>query len=355
MKKISVGILGATGVVGQQYLCLLQNHPWFEITFLASSENSAGKTYSESVQNRWHAETALNDHLAGQTVYPLGDIPKAKACRLVFSALPNDAAAIFEHKYAEAGIPVVSNSSHHRMDSDVPVLIPEVNADHLDIISSQRLKRGWHQGFIVVKPNCSLQSFLIPLSALHKQFPISKLAITTMQAASGAGFPGVPSLNILENIIPYIPKEEEKTEIETLKILGALVGSEIKPTETVKISSHCNRVPVLDGHMACVSVAFEIKPTREQILNLWNSFQSEPQWLQLPSAPKKPIIYRQEPDRPQPRLDRNCENGMAVSVGRLRDCNLFDYRFIGLSHNTMRGAAGGGILNAELLVKKGWI
>lgn len=356
MKKIPVGILGATGMVGQQYLQLLANHPWFEVCFLASSELSAGKTYAEAVSGRWHMHIPIPERFLNLPVHRMDEIELAKkSCHFVFSAVSNDAAKIYEERYAENGIPVISNASHHRQSSDVPVLIPEVNADHVRIIPIQQKNRNWKKGFIVVKPNCSLQSYMIPLAPLHQQFKITRLIVTTLQAVSGAGYPGVASLDIMDNVIPYIANEEEKSEREPLKMWGHIQDNCIAAAQNIAIAAHCNRVPVLDGHLACVSVQFEQKPDKQEILNIWKNFHALPQQLQLPSAPQHPIIYLHESDRPQPRQDRNAGNGMSISVGRLRDCPLFDYRFVALSHNTIRGAAGGGILNAELLVQQGYL
>ncbi len=356
MEKISVGILGATGMVGQQYVSLLENHPWFEVSFLAASERSAGKSYGEAVEGRWHMKSPVPNNVKEMEVCTVDDIGKAnKSCSFVFSALDSDIAKVYEEKYAEAGIPVVSNASTHRFTKDVPMLIPEINHGHLEIIPVQQKNHGWKKGFILVKPNCSLQSYLTPLYALHEKFRIKKVVITTMQAVSGAGHPGVSSFDIIDNIVPLIKGEEEKTENEPLKILGRIEGSGIKNCSGISISAHCNRVPVIDGHMACVSVEFENKPTRNQIIEAWKNFRSLPQTLNLPFAPKRPIIYMDEPDRPQTRLDRDNDKGMAVTVGRLRECNVLHYRFVGLSHNTIRGAAGGGILNAELLKAQGFL
>lgn len=355
MKKIPVGILGATGMVGQQYLKLLASHPWFEVTFLASSEESSGKSYSEAVKGRWHQDMMLPKELLNLTVHKINDIPRAcKSCLFVFSALPTQAAQMYEELYAAAGLPVISNASYHRNTPDVPVLIPEINSEHLSIIPLQKAKRGWNKGFIVVKPNCSIQSYMIPLEPLNRLYGVKKILTTTLQAVSGAGYPGVSSLDIHDNVIPYIKGEEKKTEDEPLKIWGSIVDASIKPTRAISISAHCNRVPVIDGHLACVSVEFETKPSIEDILQAWDTFESIPQKLQLPSSPTKTILYKKEEDRPQPRLDRLEGKGMAVTVGRLRECPLFHYRFAALSHNTIRGAAGGGILNAELLYKKGY-
>ncbi len=262
-----------------------------------------------------------------------------------------------EEDYAAAGIPVFSNASAHRSDSDVPMLIAEINPHHLEIIPVQQKKRGWEKGFIAVKPNCSLQSYLTPIYALIAAgYKIEKLIITTMQAVSGAGYPGVASWDVIDNVVPFISGEEEKTEQEPLKILGGIEKGGFAPYKDLAISAHCNRVPLSDGHLACVNVLFgKKKPTREEVLNIWERFRGEPQDLDLPSAPKRPIHYREEPNRPQPKKDRDADKGMAVTVGRLREDNVFDFKFVSLSHNTVRGAAGGGILNAELAYKKGYL
>lgn len=357
MKKVPVGVLGCTGMVGQQYLSLLDNHPWFEVTFLAASEKSSGKTYEEATHQRLHVKTPFSRAINSQPVHSIDSIETAKSqCALVFSALESDAAKIYEERYAKIGLPVVSNASAHRKSSDVPLLIPEINAHHLDIIPLQQKNRGWDKGFIVVKPNCSLQSYLAPLYAIHKHFPVSKVILTTMQAVSGAGWPGVSSFDIIDNIIPYIAGEEEKSEQEPMKILGAIVGNQIESSQAFTLSAHCNRVPVIDGHLACVSLGFHNKvPKENEVLQLWNDFKGKPQELKLPSAPLQPIIYKNEDNRPQPRLDRDNDKAMAITCGRLRPCPVLDLRFVGLSHNTGRGAAGGGILNAELLLASGWI
>lgn len=356
MKKIPVGILGATGIVGQQYLNLLANHPWFEVTYLASSEQSAGKTFAEAVKDRWHQDPLLLRKFANLKVHAMDDIKTCKQeCRFVFSAITTQAAKIYEEKYAEEGLPVLSNASYHRKTTDVPILIPEVNPNHLDMIPIQQKNRGWSKGFIVVKPNCSIQAYMIPLTPLHPDFKVKKIIASTLQAISGAGHPGVASLDIHDNVIPFIEGEEEKSENEPLKIWGAIQNNAIQNSKDVSLSVHCNRVAVLDGHMACVSVEFEKKPTLEEILNYWTNYKSLAQKLELPSAPEHTIIYREENNRPQPRLDRWVGNGMSVTTGRLRPCSIFDYRFTALSHNTIRGAAGGGVLNAELIYKQGYI
>ena len=280
-------------------------------------------------------------------------------CDFVFSALEMDKKLIagLEEKYASIGLPVVSNASAHRHTPDVPMIIPEINSRHLEILPLQQKSRGWKKGFIVVKPNCSLQSYITPMHALREAgFAIEKAIIATMQAVSGAGFPGVSSFDIIDNVVPFIGGEEEKSELEPQKIFGKVEGGKIVYDKSMAISAHCNRVPVIDGHIACVSLKFKgKKPSREEIINIWRNFSAEPQKLKLPFAPEKPIIFREEENRPQPRLDRNSDKAMAVTVGRLRECNALDYRFVGLSHNTVRGAAGGGILNAELLKAKGFL
>lgn len=352
MDKLRVGVLGATGMVGQKYVSLLENHPWFEVAYVAASERSAGRRYADSVNGRWYMKKGVPKGVAGIRVENAADVARAKGCDFVFSALESDAAKGLEHKYAEAGIPVVSNASAHRGTPDVPMLIPEINPEHCDIIPIQKRNRGW-TGFIAVKPNCSLQSYMAPLFALN-EFGLKKVIVTTMQAVSGAGAPSIAALDMEDNIIPFIKGEEEKSEREPLKILGKIKGGQIANAAEPKITAHCNRVPTTDGHMATVSVEFKKRPEREEILELWEKFKGEPQRLKLPSAPERPIIYRTEEDRPQTRLDRDNDKGMAVTVGRLRECNVLQWRFVGLSHNTVRGAAGGGILNAELLKAKGY-
>ena len=350
MVKRRVGVLGATGLVGQQYVRLLSGHPFFELIYLAASSVSAGKKYSAALREKGRPLDGISSKVLDMTVFAVHDLEEARErCSLVFSALSSEAAKAYEAFYAAAGFQVISNAGHHRMDPDVPLIVPEINPDHLEIIPHQQQQRGW-TGSLITKPNCSLQGFLIPLYPLHRKFGIKKVIVSTMQAVSGAGHPGISSLDIIDNIIPFIPGEEEKSETEPLKILGTVQGGEICPITGVDVSMHCNRVPVLDGHTACVSVQFESKPTREEILTLWREFRGVPQKLRLPSAPEQPILYSDEEDRPQPRLDRDAGGGMAVTVGRLRECRVFDYRFVCLSHNVLRGAAKGGVLNAELLV-----
>ncbi|MCX7911996.1 MAG: aspartate-semialdehyde dehydrogenase [Dehalococcoidales bacterium] len=359
-KKIAVGVLGATGMVGQNYLRLLARHPWFEVTYLAASPQSAGKRYAEAVAGRWHMTEPIPEACRDLVVEDASDVARARGrCRIVFSAVEMDKKAILalEEEYARQGFAVVSNNSAHRGTPDVPVVIPEINHDHLEIIHEQRRQRGWKDGLLVVKPNCSIQSYMLPLYALIQAgYPLSSMIVTTLQAVSGAGYPGPASIDMIDNIIPFISGEEEKSEVEPLKILGKVAGGRIVPDSTLKISAHCNRVPAVDGHTACCSIKFaERKPSAEEIIGIWRAFSSVPQALRLPSAPVPPIIYRDEPDRPQPRRDRDAGGGMAVTVGRLRPCNVFDYRFTGLHHNTVRGAAGGSILTAELLVARGYV
>ena len=365
MAKIPVGILGATGMVGQNYIALLNNHPWFKVCYVAASPRSAGKRYAEAVAGGWQLAETYAPHVGELIVQDANDIDcasaayKKKKCAFVFSALEmgKDETRALEESYAAAGIPVISNASAHRWTPDVPVLIPEVNPHHIDIIPIQQQKRGWSRGFIAVKPNCSIQSYMIPLHALVQAgYLVKQLIVTTMQAVSGAGYPGVPSLDTLDNIVPYISGEEEKSEEEPLKIFGTLVDGVFQNASMPKISACCNRVPVTDGHMACISLGFgSKKPSLDEIKKIWTEFKSLPQKLDFPMAPKQPIIYREEDNRPQPRKDRDLDKGMAVVIGRLRPCKIFDIRFTALSHNTVRGAAGGGILNAELLKSKGYL
>jgi aspartate-semialdehyde dehydrogenase len=359
-RKIKVGILGATGMVGQYYVRLLNDHPWFEIAYLAASPASAGKVYCEAVAGRWHMPEDIPEAVRNLVVENASDVAGAVGkCELVFSAVEMDKQSIIatENEYAGKGFAVVSNNSAHRHTEDVPVLIPEINPQHLDIIPIQQKRHGWNKGFIITKPNCSIQSYMMPLHALLKAgYAVDKMLVATLQAVSGAGYPGPSSFDMIGNIIPHISGEEEKSEIEPVKILGTIHDGKLSNSDSLKISAHCNRVPVLDGHIACVSLQFSgRKPEPEEIIRIWQEYRSVPQEMGLPSAPAHPIIYRSEVDRPQPKKDRDAENGMAVTVGRLRTCNVLDYRFVGLHHNMIRGAAGGSVLSAELLKAKGWI
>jgi aspartate-semialdehyde dehydrogenase len=365
MKKIPVGILGATGMVGQQYIALLAEHPWFEARYVGASPRNAGKAYQEAVAGRWHHAKPWGAGVGSLVLEDANQVSRAAALAkkgelsFVFSALEMEKEEVkaLEERYASAGIPVISNASANRWTPDVPVLIAEVNPHHADIIPIQRKARGWDKGFIAVKPNCSIQSYTTPVWALIQAgYEIKRMIVTTLQAVSGAGFPGVPSLNVIDNVVPYIGGEEEKSEQEPLKILGSITNGAFQNAEYPKISAHCNRVPVTDGHTACVSLEFGgKKPSLDEVKRIWSAFSALPQELDLPTAPRRPIILREETDRPQPRKDRDSDKAMAVTLGRIRPCPVFDLRFVGLSHNTIRGAAGGGILNAELLKAKGYI
>ena len=343
-KKFRVGILGATGVVGQRFVQLLQGHPQFEITALAASDRSQGKTYAEACT--WRLPGDMPDQvreLIVQAPAPPLD------CDFVFSSLPGEVANTAELDFARAGYPVISNSSSHRMGADIPLLIPEVNPDHIALIDVQRKNRGFDRGFIVTNPNCSAIAIVMALAPLHAQFGITACVVTTMQALSGAGYPGVASLDATDNVIPFIGGEEEKVEAETLKLLGRVNGASIEDAK-MSVSAQCNRVNVTDGHMASVRVKLSQPASLDQIKSALSSFTAKPQQLKLHSAPANPVIVRDQNDRPQPRLDRDAGNGMSVTVGRLLADKVFDYRFVALGHNTIRGAAGAAILNAELLV-----
>ncbi len=358
--KIKVGVLGATGMVGQRYIKLLEDHPWFEVTFVAASPRSAGQPYKDAVKNRWLIGAEIPAGVQDLIVEDANIAEKAIGkCQFVFSALElpkKEDIKNLEAAYAAEGIPVVSNASANRWTEDVPMLVPEINYSHLDVIADQKKHHGWDKGFIAVKPNCSLQTYMMPIHALIMAgYEIKRMVVTTLQATSGAGYPGVPSFDMIDNIVPFIGGEEEKTEKECLKILGKVVDGKIENAAGPIVSSTCTRVPVIDGHTACVSLEFgDKKPSLEEIENIWTSYTSVPQELKLPSAPEHPIVVRHEENRPQPRRDRETEKGMACVIGRLRPCNVFDVKFVALSHNTKRGAALGGILNAELLKAKGF-
>ena len=363
MNKIKVGVLGATGMVGQRYIKLLENHPWFEVTYVAASPRSAGQLYKDAVKNRWLIGENIPAGVADLMVEDANLAEKALGkCQFVFSALElpkKEDIKNLESAYAAEGIPVVSNASANRWTDDVPMLVPEINFAHMDVIAEQKKHHGWDKGFIAVKPNCSLQTYMMPLHALIQAgYPVKRMIVTTLQATSGAGYPGVPSFDMIDNIVPFIGGEEEKTEKECLKILGTVKDGKIENAAGPVVSSTCTRVPVVDGHTACVSLEFDLpddkKPSLEEIERVWTSYTSVPQELKLPSAPEHPIVVRHEDNRPQPRRDRETEKGMACVIGRLRPCNVFDVKFVALSHNTKRGAALGGILNAELLKAKGF-
>jgi aspartate-semialdehyde dehydrogenase len=345
-KKIEVGILGATGTVGQRFVQLLENHPWFSATWLAASDRSAGKPYREATS--WQLEGAPPADVAERTVE---ECVPGKGPRLVFSSMASSLAGEIEAEFARAGHIVVSNSGHFRMAPDVPLLVPEINAEHLDLVQIQKTKRGW-SGAIVTNPNCAAVVLVMPLAA-WKRFGLKRVMATTFQAVSGAGYPGVPSLDILGNVIPYIGGDEEKkVETETQKILGTLEGGQVEPLP-LRISASCTRVPTIDGHLVTASVEFEEKPSREALLEALTSFRGQPQELGLPSAPKQPIHFLEAQDRPQPRKDAGLERGMATAVGRVRDCNVLHTKFVALSHNVLRGAAGAAVLNAELMKSLG--
>lgn len=345
-RKFRVGILGATGTVGQRFIQLLENHPQFEITALAASDRSQGKPYAEACSWRLPGELPRSiGKLVVQAPAPPLD------CELIFSSLPGEIARTTEGSFAAAGYPVISNSSAYRMDPDVPLLIPEVNHDHLKLLEGQR-KKSSQGGFIVTNPNCSTIMLALALAPLHERFAVKSVIVTTMQAISGAGYPGVASLDILDNVLPFISGEEEKIEQETLKILGTANGDQIEHAK-IDVSAQCNRVNVADGHFGAVRVKLERSASLEAIYDAFVSFSSLPQQMRLHSAPAHPILMRTECDRPQPKLDRDAGNGMSITIGRLQPDSVLDYRFVVLSHNTIRGAAGAAVLNAELLIAKG--
>jgi len=342
--KIPVGILGATGSVGQKFIQLLDNHPFFETVQVMASKRSAGKTYEDAAN--WFLPTPIPGKVSNMIVdkcAPNNDI------KFVFSGLDASVAGEIETKFARAGYAVVSNAKNHRFDQDVPLLIPEVNPDHLDLIKSQK----FNGGMIITNPNCSTIGLTMALKPLDDAYGLDQVNVVTMQAISGAGFPGVASLSIIDNVVPYIGGEEEKIESEPLKILGNLKNGTVV-LKTFKMSAQCNRVSVIDGHLESVQVKLKKKTSLKDIIKTWRKFKGEPQILNLPTAPTSPIFFFDNPSYPQPRLHRDLEKGMAVSIGRLKECPLFDYKFVVLSHNTMRGAAGGALLCAELLIKKGY-
>ena len=344
--KIPVGVLGATGAVGQKFVKLLENHPWFEITDLAASDRSAGKPYKDATA--WRQYTPIPDALKDRVVKPCAP---GLDSHVVFSGLDSSVAGEVEENFARAGYIVVSNSKNHRMDEDVPLLVPEINPDHLDLIKTQRVGRGW-SGAIVTDPNCSTIGLVLPLAPLDRAFGVKRVIVTTMQALSGAGYPGHSAVDMIDNIIPFIGGEEDKLETEPRKILGRLEGDRIRFAEC-QISAHTNRVFVEDGHTECVSVELDKKPSLAEVARALADFTSLPQELKLPFAPARPILVTTDRDRPQPRFDRDAGNGMSAVVGRLRECPFFDIRFVVLSHNTVRGAAGAAILNAELMKVRG--
>ena len=356
MEKMKVGVVGATGMVGQRFLTLLEDHPYFEVVALAASARSAGRTYEEAVGARWKMKTPMPEKYKNMVVIDASEIEKmGKLCSFVFCAvdMKKDEIKALEEAYAKAEIPVVSNNSANRWTPDVPMVIPEINDAHLEVIEAQRKRLGTKRGFIAVKPNCSIQSYVPALTPLRK-FGIKEVVATTYQAISGAGKTFREWPEMVDNIIPYIGGEEEKSEQEPLRVWGKVENGEIVKADSPVITTQCIRVPVSDGHTAAVFVKFENKPTKEEILEAWKSFKGKPQELGLPHAPEQFITYFEEDNRPQAALDRDIYGGMGVTVGRLREDVIYDYKFVGLSHNTLRGAAGGAVLIAELLYREGY-
>lgn len=356
-EKLRVGILGATGMVGQRFIALLENHPWFEVTTVAASPSSAGKTYAEAVEGRWKMDTPIPEAVKSLVMKNVNEVEEVAAdVDFVFSAvnMSKDEIKAIEEVYAKAECPVVSNNSAHRWTPDVPMVVPEVNPDHIKVIEDQKKRLGTKRGFIAVKPNCSIQSYSPAITA-WLEFEPYEAVVSTYQAISGAGktFKDWPEME--GNIIPFISGEEEKSELEPLRIWGKVEDGKIVPADFIKITAQCIRVPILYGHTATCFINFRKKPTKEQLIQKLREFKGVPQELDLPSAPKHFIQYLEDDNRPQVQLDVNYENGMGVSIGRLREDSLFDYKFVGLSHNTIRGAAGGGVLCAELLTAKGYI
>ena len=357
MQKLKAGIVGATGMVGQRFITLVENHPYFEITALVASPRSAGKKYCEAVDGRWKMKTEIPDSVKDMEIISSEDIEKISSLvDFVFCAvdMKKDEIRELEYKFARAEIPVISNNSAHRWTPDVPMVIPEINPEHLAVIADQRKRLGTTRGFIAVKPNCSIQSYVPALTPLLKYKPTTVLA-TTYQAISGAGKTFNEWPEMIDNVIPYIGGEEEKSEQEPLKIWGSVENGEIVKANEPLITTQCIRVPVSDGHTAAVFVKFENKPTKEEILNAWKEYKGRAQELELPSAPEQFLTYFEEDNRPQARLDRDIYGGMGITLGRLREDTVFDYKFVGLSHNTLRGAAGGAVLIAELLYREGYL
>ena len=356
-RKLKVGILGGTGMVGQRFISLLENHPWFEVVTIAASKRSAGKKYKDAVAGRWKLDTPMPESVKDIIVKDVHDVEEvASSVDFVFSAVDMTKEEIreIEEQYAKTETPVVSNNSAHRWTPDVPMVIPEINIEHFDVIRYQKERLGTKNGFIAVKPNCSIQGY-VPALAAWKEFEPYEVIVTTYQAISGAGKTFKEWPEMIENIIPYIGGEEEKSEQEPLRIFGHVEDGVIKKADNLLITSQCLRVPVLNGHTAAVFVKFRKKPTKEQLIEKLNSFRGFPQEAELPNAPKQFIKYMEEDDRPQVKLDVNRENGFGVTIGRLREDTVYDYKFVGLAHNTVRGAAGGAVLCAESLVAKGYI
>lgn len=356
-QKLKVGIVGGTGLVGQRFISILEDHPWFEVVSIAASESSAGKSYVEAVKNRWKLDTPIPEKIKNIVVKNAACVDEvASEVDFVFCAvdMKKEEIMALEEQYAKAETPVISNNSAHRWTSDVPMVIPEINPNHLEIIQEQRKRLGVKNGFIAVKPNCSIQSYVPALHALM-EFKPSKIMACTYQAISGAGKTFKDWPDMVDNVIPFIGGEEEKSENEPLKIWGALENNQIVKAKEPIITTQCIRVPVSDGHLAAVFVSFKDKPSKDEMLKLWDTFEGKPQILNLPNAPKPFIKYMPEDNRPQTKLDREFQNGMGVTIGRLREDSLFDYKFVSLSHNTLRGAAGGAVLIAELLKAEGYL
>ena len=357
-KKLKVGVIGATGMVGQRFLTLLDNHPYFDVVALAASSRSAGQRYEDALAGRWKLQTPMPQWAKDMPIYDASKVEEfAALCDFVFCAvnMPKDQIKELEYAYAKAETPVVSNNSAHRWTPDVPMIIPEINPEHAEVINAQRERLGTKRGFIAVKPNCSIQSYVPLLTPLMQEFEPTEIAVTTYQAISGAGKTFNEFPEIVDNIIPYIGGEEEKSEQEPLRVWGKIENGEIVKAASPVISAQCLRVPVSDGHTAAVFVNFKKKPTKEQIIECWKNFTGKPQELDLPSAPKQFITYFEEDNYPQSKLHRDIERGMGITAGRLREDTLFQWKFVGLSHNTLRGAAGGAVLTAELLTKLGYI
>lgn len=352
MKKLEVGILGATGMVGQRFVSLLEHHPWFEVAWLGASEKSAGKTYGDACN--WRLRDPMPEKARALQVQECDPGANAgKLPQLMFASLDSKVAGEVEGAFARAGHVVVSNSGNYRMEADVPLVIPEVNPDHLALVRTQRHDRKW-KGMIVTNPNCTVIGLAMSLAPLDHAFGLDKVMMTSMQAVSGAGYPGVPTLDIMGNVIPYIANEEEKVEREARKLLGKLVDGRVKPGDFA-VSAHCNRVQVEDGHTESISVSLKSKATVEDLVRVWRAFRALPQERDLPSAPKHAIIVREEKDRPQPKFDLMTEKGMATVVGRVRACAVLQFKYTALSHNTIRGAAGAALLNAELMKSEGYL
>ena len=357
MEKLKVGVIGGTGMVGQRFVTLIANHPWFELKVIAASKRSAGKTYEEAVSKRWALDVPMPECAKSIVIKDASDVASvAGEVDFVFSAvdMKKEEILALEEEYARSETPVVSNNSANRWTPDVPMVIPEINPEHLEIIPAQKKRLGTTRGFIAVKSNCSIQSYVPALSPLRLEYGLNKILVCTYQAISGAGKTFETWPEMVDNVIPYIGGEEEKSEQEPLKLWGRIEGDRIVSADSPRFTAQCLRVPVSDGHMGAVFVRFARKPSQEEILQAWKDFRGPAQELELPSAPKQFLHYFEEADRPQPKLDRMLENGMAVSIGRLRPDTQYDYKFVCLSHNTLRGAAGGGVLLAELLAAKGY-